>query len=257
MPQPVGGMDAIARALARALGATIRYESEVVKLGRAGDGARVVWRDRKRGTETAIDADVVICTIPLPVLNGIEADFPEPVKRAIALGANAYTQPVKVAFHAKPRWWETELQIYGGISWTRRDITQIWYPSGTLNSGQGILVGAYIWSNKIGKRFTAMAPGARLAAAIADGERVHPDYARKVDQGVSVAWSKIPFTKGGWVDWADAAWRDAYPTLLEADGPFYFAGEHMSYMNSWQEGAVRSAHRVVERIAERANRASA
>jgi monoamine oxidase len=126
-----------------------------------------------------------------------------------------------------------------------------------LNSGQGILVGAYIWSNKIGKRFTAMTPGARLAAAIADGERMHPDYARKVDQGVSVAWSKIPFTKGGWVDWADAAWRDAYPTLLEADGPFYFAGEHMSYMNSWQEGAVRSAHRVVERIAERANRASA
>jgi monoamine oxidase len=257
MLQPVAGMDAIARALARALGDTIRYEAEVVKLHRAGDGARVVWRDRKRGSETAIDADVVICTIPLPVLSGIVADFPAPVRRAIAVGANAYTQPVKVAFHAKPRWWETELQIYGGISWTSRDITQIWYPSGALNSEQGILVGAYIWTHAIGKRFSAMSPGSRLAAAIADGERVHPGYTRKVDQGVSVAWSKIPFTKGGWVDWADAAWRDAYPALLEADGPFHFAGEHMSYMNSWQEGAVRSAHRVVERIAEQASRASA
>jgi monoamine oxidase len=256
MLQPVGGMDAIPRALARALGATIRYEAEVVQLRRVDDGARVVWRDRRGGSETAIEADVVVCTIPLPVLKGIDADFPEAVRRAIAVGANAYTQPVKVAFHAKPRWWETELQIYGGISWTSRDITQIWYPSGALNSDQGILVGAYIWSHEIGKRFTAMSPSARLAAAIADGERLHPGYARKVDQGVSVAWSKIPFTGGGWIDWADAAWRDAYPALLEADAPFYFAGEHMSYRNSWQEGAVRSAHRVVERIAERATRSS-
>jgi monoamine oxidase len=254
MLQPVGGMDAIARALARALGELITYHAEVIRLRRAGEGARVVWRDRQRGSETAIDADVVICTIPLPVLRGIDAEFPEPVKRAISIGADAYTQPVKVAFHAKPRWWETELQIYGGISWTSRDITQIWYPSGALNSDQGILVGAYVWSHRIGRRFSEMTPEARLAAAIADGERVHPGYARKVDQGASVAWSKIPFTGGGWVDWADAAWRDAYPSLLEADGPFYFAGEHMSYMNSWQDGAVRTAHRVVERIAERANR---
>jgi monoamine oxidase len=203
------------------------------------------------------DADIVICTIPLPVLNGIDAEFAEPVKRAIAVGANAYTQAVKVAFHAKPRWWETELQIYGGISWTSRDITQMWYPSSSLNSEQGILVGAYIWSHRIGGRFAAMEPDARLAAAIADGERVHAGYGRKVDQGVSVAWSKIPFAGGGWVDWADGAWRDAYPALLEVDGPFYFAGEHMSYMNSWQDGAVRSAHRVVERIAERASRTKA
>jgi monoamine oxidase len=254
MLQPVGGMDAITRALARELGAAITYQAEVVKLRRAGGGARVVWRDRKRGAETATDADVVICTIPLPVLNRIDAEFPEPVKRAIAAGANAYTQPVKVAFHAKPRWWETELQIYGGISWTSRDIAQIWYPSGALNSEQGILLGAYVWSDEVGRRFAAMAPDARLTAAIADGERVHPGYGRKVDQGVSVAWSKIPFTGGGWVDWADDTWRGAYPALLEADGPFYFAGEHMSYMNSWQDGAVRSAHRVVERIAERAAR---
>jgi monoamine oxidase len=256
MLQPVGGMDAIARAFARALGDTIRFGAEVVKLARVGDGARVVWRDRKR-VETAIDADVVVCTIPLPVLSGIDADFAEPVKRAIAVGAGTYTHPVKIAFHARPRWWETELQIYGGISWTSRDITQIWYPSESLNGAQGILVGAYIWSNEIGERFTAMAPGVRLAAAIADGERIHSGYGRKIDQGVSVAWSKIPFTKGGWVDWGDPAWRAAYPALLEADGPFYFAGEHMSYMNSWQEGAVRSAHRVVERIAERATRPSA
>jgi monoamine oxidase len=43
----------------------------------------------------------------------------------------------------------------------------------------------------------------------------------------------------------------AYPVLLAGDGPFYFAGEHMSYVTAWQEGAVQSAHYAVAQIAER------
>jgi monoamine oxidase len=251
MMQPVGGMDAISRAFARALGTMITYRAEVVRIRRVGERARVVWRDRKQGSETATDVDFVICTIPLPVLTGIDSDFPEPVKRAIAVGANAYIPAVKVAFQAKRRWWETDLEIYGGISWTSRDITQVWYPSGGLNGDQGILIGAYIWTHSIGKRFTAMAPDKRHAAAIADGERLHPRYGGMVEKGASVAWSKIPFSGGGWIDWSEAGWRSAYPVLLNASGPIYFSGEHMSYMNSWQDGAIRTAHHAVERIAER------
>ena len=251
MLQPVGGMDAIARAFARSLGATIRYQAEVVGIHRLGERARVSWRDRKHGSGHALDADFVICTIPLPVLRGIESDFPDPVKRAIEAGALAYIPAVKVAFQANRRWWESDQQIYGGISWTSRDITQIWYPSAGLNGDKGILIGAYIWTTSIGRRFAALSPAERLAAAIADGERLHPGYAGLVDRGVSIAWSKIPFTGGGWVDWGDAAWRAAYPALLNGHGPVQFAGEHMSYMDSWQEGAVRAAHHVVERIAAR------
>ena len=251
MLQPVGGMDAIAHAFARALGTTIRYQAEVIGIRRVGERARVSWRDRKQGSGHVLDADFVICTIPLPVLKGIESDFPGPVKRAIEAGALAYIPAVKVAFQANRRWWETDHQIYGGISWTSRDITQIWYPSAGLNGDKGILLGAYIWTTSIGRRFAAMSPAKRLAAAIADGERLHPGYADLVDRGVSVAWSKIPFTGGGWVDWGDAAWRAAYPVLRDGHGPVYFAGEHMSYLDSWQEGAVRSAHAVVERIVAR------
>jgi monoamine oxidase len=42
-----------------------------------------------------------------------------------------------------------------------------------------------------------------------------------------------------------------YPVLLAGDGPFYFAGEHMSYVTAWQEGAVQSAHYTVAEIAKR------
>jgi len=194
----------------------------------------------------------VICTIPLPVLEHIPADFAAPVKQAIGRAAKAYFPAVKVAFQSPQRWWEIDQQLYGGISWNSRDITQIWYPSAGLNGQRGILLGAYIWTTAIGRRFATMPPAERHAAALADGERLHPGYAKLVDRGVSVAWSKVPWSGGGWVDWSDEAWRAAYPALLAGHGPIHFAGEHMSYQNSWQEGAVGTALEAVAKIAERA-----
>jgi monoamine oxidase len=253
MMQPVGGMDSIPRAFARALGALVTTSAEVTQIRRAGEKARVVWRDRRRARDNAIDADYVICTFPLPVLQRLDADFSPPVKAAIDAGAALYVPAVKIAFQADRRWWETDYNIYGGISWTSRDITQMWYPSAGIHSDKGVVVGAYIWTNAIGERFAAMTPEQRVTAALADGEHLHSDYAQLVTRGVSVPWSRIPFSGGAWIEWDDApdARRDAYPVLLGADGPYHFAGEHMSHINGWQEGAVRSAHYTIEQIAER------
>ena len=71
---------------------------------------------------------------------------------------------VKVAFQAERRFWELDEAIYGGISWTTRDITQIWYPSAGIHQRKGILVGAYIWSDDLGDEFAAMPPAQRLDA---------------------------------------------------------------------------------------------
>jgi monoamine oxidase len=253
MLQPTGGMDAIVRAFAKALGGMIQLDQEVVQIGRAGDRARIVSLDHKTGKRSAIDADFVICTIPLSVLKSIPADFNPPVKEAIETGAALYSPAVKVAFEAPRRWWETDQQLYGGISWADRDITQIWYPSHGFHGNRGVLLGAYISRHAPALKFTAMTPAVRHAAAIEDGERLHPGYAKLVGQGASVAWAKIPYSLGAWIEWdaVSGARQAAYPVLLAGDGPFYFAGEHMSYINAWQEGAVQSAHYTVSQIAER------
>jgi monoamine oxidase len=253
MLQPVGGMDAIVRAFARALGGMIQLNKEVVHIGRVGEGARIVSVDRRTGRRSAVDADFVICTIPLSVLKSIQADFSQPVKEAIGIGAGVYVPVVKVAFEAPRRWWETDQNLYGGISWTSRDITQIWYPSHGFHGKKGVLIGAYIWDYAAALNFAAMTPIQRRAAAINDGERLHPGYEKLVGSAASVAWSKIPYSIGGWAEWNSfpGTRQSAYPVLLAGDGPFYFAGEHMSYVNAWQEGAVQSAHYTVSRIAER------
>ena len=249
MLEPVGGMDRIAAAFAERLAAHIRYEAVVTEIRRAGDGARVVTRYRGSGATTATDAAFVIVTIPLPVLASIDADFAPRTRAAVA--SAKYLPGAKVGFHAHRRFWEEDHDIYGGISWTTQDITQIWYPSNAFQGADGVLVGGYIWTSGIGAFFAALSPEDRLRLAAAQGERLHPGYAAELSGGVAVAWSKVPFSEGAWCEWSPAERRQHLPVLTSWDGPFLFAGEHLSDLPGWQEGAVLSAHRAVRAVAER------
>ena len=247
MLQPVGGMGRIGQAFGRKLWGRITYGAEVTGLRRTATGARVVWKDRQSGAEQAVEAPLVVVTVPLSVLRGIDADFAAATRTAIA--AADYVPAGKVAFQAERRFWELDHNIYGGISWTRRDITQVWYPTAGIQQAKGILLGAYVWSQKLGDAFAAKPPERRLADALADGECLHPGSSRWLERGVAVAWKKMPFSLGAWAEWSDEARRMDYPVLLKGDGPFLFAGEHMSWINGWQEGAVRSAHATLGDIA--------
>jgi monoamine oxidase len=249
MLQPVGGMDRIAAAFAVRLKPSIRLNAEVKQIRRRGEtGARIVYRDRRTGSETALEAPFVLVTIPMSVLKGIDSDFSARHKAAIAAGAD-YLPFAKVAFEAKRRFWEEDEQIYGGISWTTQDITQIWYPSTNLHGRTGIVIGAYIWSTDIGEAFARLAPPERVARAIAQGEKLHPTYRADVGNGIAVSWAKVPFTRGAMSDWHGDARANAYAVLREPDGPFLFAGEHISNLPGWQEGAMLSAHKAIEAIA--------
>jgi monoamine oxidase len=254
MLQPVGGMDRIASAFARRLGGSIRFDKVVTQIRRLGEArARVVYRDRRSKKENAIEADFVVVTLPLSVLGSIAADFSPRHKAAIA--AATYMPAAKVAFEAKRRFWEEDEHIYGGTSWTTQDITQLWYPSTGMHGERGILVGAYIWTTRIGETFAGLPPAERLELALRQGEKLHPTYRADTRNGVSVCWGKIPFSEGAWCEWTPEARRSAYPVLLEPDGPLFLAGEHLSNLPGWQEGAVLSAHAAVKLIAERASAA--
>ncbi len=248
MLQPVNGMGRIGAAFGRKLWGRITYGAEVTALRRTETAGRVVWKDAS-GAEQAAEAPIVAVTVPLSVLRAIPNDFAPTIREAIA--APDYVAAGKAAFQAERRFWELDCAIYGGISWTSRSITQIWYPTAGIQQKKGVLVGAYIWSQKEGEAFAAKTPERRLADALADGERLHPGYGRWLGRGVTVAWPKVKFSRGAWAEWSKEARARHYAALLGGDGPFLFAGEHLSWINGWQEGAVRSAHAALSTIAER------
>jgi monoamine oxidase len=249
MLQPVGGMGRIGQAFGRALPGIITYQAVVTQLRRTEAGTRIAWKHAGTGAEHRIDVPFVIITIPFPALIDVDADF-SPAMRA-AMASVDYVPAGKVAFQASRRFWELDHQIYGGISWTSRDATQIWYPSGGLQREKGILVGAYIWSDDIGNAFAAKPLSQRLSDTLDDVAHLHPQAPRFIGHGVSVAWKNIPYTRSGWAEWSREARATQFPLLLKGDGPYLFAGEHMSFITGWQEGAVRSAHKVLGDIAER------
>jgi monoamine oxidase len=249
MLQPVGGMGQIGAAFGRKLFSVIRLGATVTQLRRTEAGARVVWTNTANGAEQSLEAPLVVVALPLPVLRGLDADFASAVREAF--NAAQYVPAAKVAFQAERRFWEEDHAIYGGISWTSRDSTQIWYPTAGLHQRKGIYVGAYIWSNETGDAFAVKPIDRRLADTLSDTEAVHPGASPLLRRGVAVAWKKIPQNGGAWAEWSQEGRAGAYRTLLAGDGPFLFCGEHLSYVNGWQEGAVRSAHLALEAIAAR------
>ncbi len=243
--QPVGGMDAIVKAFEKRVRPLIRYRSVTKEIRKIPAGARIVYRQAGRDADDAIDADFAICTIPAPVLKDIPNDFSAETRAVIE--SIEFVRAVKIAFQARRRFWEEDHAIYGGISWTDQDITQIWYPPYGYHRDKGIIVGAYIWDEKPGLRFGGMNPAERLRAAVAEGARIHPGYAAEIESGVSVAWAETPFQKGGW----PKSRHKSPETLQKPDGPFHFAGDQVSGLPGWQEGAVLGAHLAVNAIHER------
>ena len=242
--QPAGGMDAIAKAFEQRVGSIIRYGSVVTEIRKTPDGARIVYRNTRTDAAEAVDADFAICTIPASVLKDVPNDF-SPQTQA-ALESVKFVPAVKIAFQARRRFWEEDHAIYGGISWTDQDVTQIWYPANGYHRDKGVILGAYIWDDEPAARFAKKSPPERLQAAMAEGGRIHPGYSSEIESGVSRAWAKVPFQKGGWPEFEDGVPE----ALTKPDGAIYIAGDQITALPGWQEGAVLAAHTVVNAIGE-------
>ena len=248
MLQPVGGMDQIPNAFAKRVGRMVRYETVVDEIRKTATGARVICH-HKAGPKFNIDSDYLICTLPFSILKNIPNDLTPDIQKTIA--ALGYSKASKIAFYAPRRFWEEDDDIYGGMSWTSREITQILYPSHGIRQRDGVLVGSYTFGLFPGDDMSQFSVRERLNKAITSGEILHPGYAKKVRDGVSVAWPNVPYSVGGWANWSDAQKDSVYRGLHEADGAIYLAGEHLSNLTGWQEGAILSAHRAIAAIASR------
>ena len=93
----------------------------------------------------------------------------------------------------------------------------------------------------------------RAAFAAAAGQKVFPTYADSVESSFSIAWHRVQYNLGGWAEWTPETRANAYPLLTEPDGRIYLAGEHLSYIGGWQEGAIESAWQQIGKIHKRVN----
>jgi monoamine oxidase len=244
--QPVGGMDAIARAMTKEITDILRLRAKVTAVQQNGTGVSVTWHDTATGEAQQSHADYCVCTIPLSVLSQIDINVAPAM--ADAIEAVPYAAVVKIGLQFRRRFWEEDDAIYGGISYTDLPISLIGYPSsGYLSGGKGVLLGAYsygAWAYE----FTALDPAERIRRAVAYGAQIHPQYAAEFDNGMAIGWHRVPWTLGCYGQWTEATRKQHYTNLCAIDGRIVLAGEHASYLPAWQEGAVLSALDAVQRL---------
>jgi monoamine oxidase len=251
MFQPVGGMDMIGKAFAGEVGDIIRYDAKVTRIQQDDRGVTVTYTDLKApATPQQAKADWCVCTIPLAILSQLPIDVGDRMKAAI--DAVPYTPSVKIGLQFKRRFWEEDEAIYGGISYTDLPIRQVAYPNTGFNrAGRGVLLGAYLFDGPNAYEFASMPPAERVARAVEFGASIHPQYRAEYENGIAVAWHRVPFTLGCAANWTDEARAEHYNNLCQIDGRIVLAGEHASYIPAWQEGAILSSLDAITRLHDR------
>jgi monoamine oxidase len=248
--QPTGGMDMfwkgfLRQPLSRQLGTLeglIRYGAKATEIEVQGDKVRVAYQDS--GTPRVLDADYCVSTIPMSIFKNMKTNLPAPFMEA------ARKLPImpagKVGWQA-PRFWETDANIYGGISWTSETIDQIWYPSSGYLSQAGVLTGAYM-RNDAAIAFNKRPVAERLKIAREQGERLHPGYSGHVQHGLAIGWENMEFAQGGWANEEEHEFGPNITVLAQPQGRFIVAGDHISFWSGWQEGALQAAWHAVAAI---------
>lgn len=249
MFQPRGGMDMIAQAMERDLGDLIRYNTKVTSIQQNDDGVTVTFEDTANGgsSETAT-ADYCVCTIPFSILGQIDHNFSSELSGVI--NSMHYLSAIKVGLEFNRRFWEEDEHIFGGITYTDLPISMISYPSNDyFQKKPGVLLAAYSWG-ATSYQFNALPHEERIEKALEYGAQIHPQYEEEFKTGVSIAWHRVPWVLGCYGAWQDK--EAQYQDGVAMDRRVVCAGEHLSYLPAWMEGAVLSSLDAITRLHETA-----
>ena len=243
MMQPVGGMDRIPYAFDKALGSIVKYSAPVTGIKKTSSGVQVSYT--QGGTEKMIDAAYCICAMPFSMLKKIPTDLSPEFKKVVDESTMAGSY--KIAWESR-RFWEQDYNIYGGLSFALQGPSPVWYPSSRLMHPTGVLVSGY--SEEQGTPFFNLTMEEKFAASRGTIEKLHPGHGKELKNPVFCGWKRVEWNEGSWIR-SYGGGPSGYDVMIQADGPIYFAGDTISHIVGWQEGAALSARRAVSMIGDK------
>jgi monoamine oxidase len=276
--QPVGGMDRIVGGFRRKLEpGTVQSNCIVTEIENGEDSVGIVYRKTKAGSlpvfpkphehlphrfgfsdlgeRAMLKADFCITTIPFAGYKYIRTNF-SPRKAAAILTGQHYENSVKTGWLSR-RWWEEDLGIYGGVTYTTRDIEQIWYPSNGFFEPLGIILTSYN-DGASAHEWHKLPPAERAELARKSTDRVHPGYGKELKDPIAHSWRNVPFAWGAWPAWEpdDSPGVTAFfADIVRSEGRVHFGGDIASLWAGWMEGAFAAAHKALHEIDERVHKA--
>lgn len=237
-----GGNSRLAEEFAKRIGAENILLNMAATSVNQRPGHTKVTAISKSNIGTVLDADAVICTVPVNSLLKIKFDPPLPPAQQDAAERLTYARICKNSVLYDERFWKAE--NFSMVS----DVTSHYYFHSTQSQPgkQGILT-----SYAIGEK-------ADVLASQSDTRRMHVitndlvDFnkdAPKLARGIaSYAWQRDEFTDGAYALYKPGQWFGIRPILQRPHGKVLFAGEHLADWQGFMEGAIETGEAAAQSL---------
>ncbi|RIK42089.1 MAG: amine oxidase [Chloroflexi bacterium] len=245
MVEIVGGMDHLPRAFLPALRGRIRFGARMVAVEQSP--AAVTVHFQTGAGRSALTGDAAILTVPFPVLRHVEAvpEFSRGKQRAIR--QLHYDASAKILLQFRERFWEKVDGITGGGSFTDLPIRVVYYPDHGQETGRGVLLASYTWSEDA-QRWGSLSPNDRITQALENLARIHPEALETFEVGTSKMWHDDEFAGGAFALFDPGQQTLLHDLIVQPEGRIHFAGEHTSLCHAWIQGAIESGLRAARAV---------
>jgi len=186
-------------------------------------------------------------TVPFPVLRHVEMLKPLSQNKRRAIRQLHYDASAKILFQCRRRFWEEDEGIFGGGTVTDLAVRNIFYPESGRETGRGVLLASYTWSEDA-QRWGSLAPEERIVQALENVAVIHPQVRDEFEVGASKMWHDDPFAGGAFALFEPSQQSLLYQHIIAPEGRLHFAGEHASLCHAWIQGAIESGLRAALEI---------
>lgn len=239
-----GGNDQLPRALAAAL-PDVRLNAPVS--GIANRAEEVAVTCHVDGREQTVTGDFAVLAIPLTVARRLVFDPPLPEPHAGMVQCLQYGSVTKVCLRYRRRWWRE--RGWNGQLMNDAPLACTWEPT-SEQTGEGGILTVYTGGDP-GAALSRLSDSERIAAVVAELERLFPESRGLLEEAQTIAWPSEPYTLGAYAAYAPGDLTRYWRALFSPAGRLYFAGEHAALIQGYMEGAVESGQRVAKEILQR------
>ncbi len=238
------GADTLPNAFMPLLFPDTRLGAEVQAIDLLPEKVGVTFRDPV-GTLRTEEADECILTVPFNLLRHMEISGLD-VEKWFTIRNVYYGRAHKIFMQFSKRWWHDTYAITHGLTVTDLAIRNVVYtPAGqNYHYDKGVLIASYAWEQD-SMAYSMLSENQRIAQALQDLCKIHPEARETFEFGVSHDWSLDPYAGGiGPLFRPHEMSSDFFDDIVRPVHRLWFANDACDRRGRrWIEGAIAAAVR--------------
>ena len=238
-----GGMDLLPRAMARALGAIVRYNAEVVRIEQTDASVELGYVER--GRKKTVRASRVILAIPFATLRRVEVRPAFSNQKAAAIADLPYFPATRLLLQCRTSFWQ-EMGLSG--SGRGDQPAEMWDCTYDLDATRGIL-GATV-GGELGQKLAGMTRARAVSFGTQLVAQTFPKVTGQFQRAAVYRWALDAWARGAFAVFHPGQMSTMMPDIAKPEGRIHFAGEHTSSWMGWMQGALESGERAAREVLE-------